>query len=129
MYQNRPRRFRRRTNGRSHHSRDSGDMKMRLRPNSFSDGPTRNSFRTPQSAEKLLEKYTTLAKEAMSSGDKTLSENYLQHADHFMRTIENKNINQNQNRVQADVKLAVSDKHLTENSDVNQNKTIEEKKE
>ena len=47
-----------------------------------------------QSAEKLFEKYNSLAKEAMSSGDKTLSENYLQHADHFMRIIEDKNKNQ-----------------------------------
>ena len=36
-----------------------------------------------QSPEKLFEKYNALAKEALSSGDKILSENYLQHADHF----------------------------------------------
>ena len=127
MYQNRPRRFRHRSNGRSRQSRDNGDMKMRLRSNSFSSSQTRNRFGTSQSAEKLLEKYNTLAKEALSSGDKTLSENYFQHADHFLRIIENKNINQN--RVQADDKLAVSDKHLVENSGVNQNKTIKEKEE
>ena len=129
MYQNRPRRFRRPSNGRNNQSRNNGDMNVRLRSNSFSDNQTRNRFRTPQSAEKLLEKYTTLAKEALSSGDKTLSENYFQHADHFARIIENKNINQKQNRVQVDEKLVVSDKHLAENSDVNQEKTIEEKKE
>ena len=127
MYQNRPRRFRRHSNGRSRQSRDNGDMKMRLRSDSFSNSETRNRFGTSQSAEKLLEKYNTLAKEALSSGDKTLSENYFQHADHFMRIIENKNINQN--RVQADDKLAVSDKRLFENSGVNQNKTIKEKEE
>ena len=127
MYQNRPRRFRRRSNGRSHQSRDNGDMKMRLRSDSFSTSQTSNRFGTSQSAEKLLEKYNTLAKEALSSGDKTLSENYFQHADHFMRIIENKNINQN--RVQANDKLAVSDKHLVENSAVNQKKTIKEKEE
>jgi len=127
MYQNRPRRFRRRSNGRSRQSHDNGDMQMRLRSDSFSNSQTRNHFRTSQSAEKLFEKYNTLAKEALSSGDKTLSENYFQHADHFMRIIENKNINQN--RVQANDKLAVSDKHLVENSGVNQNKTIKEKEE
>ena len=100
-----------------------------LRSNSFSNSQTRNRFRTPQSAEKLFEKYNTLAKEALTSGDKTLSENYFQHADHFMRIIENKNINQKQNRVQVDDKLVVSDKHLAENSGVNQDKTIEEKEE
>ena len=44
----------------------------------------------------------------MSSGDKTLSENYLQHADHFMRIIEDKNKNQNQ------IKLQVVDKPKNE---------------
>ena len=127
MYQNRPRRFRHRSNGRSRQTRNNGDMKMRLRSDSFSNSQTSKRFRTSQSAEQLFEKYNTQAKEALSSGDKTLSENYFQHADHFLRIIENKNINQN--RVQADDKLAVSDKHLVENSGVNQNKTIKEKEE
>ena len=129
MYQNRPRRFRRHSNGRNHQLRNNGATQTGPRSNSFSNSQTRNHFRIPQSAEKLFEKYNTLAKEALTSGDRTLSENYFQHADHFMRIIENKNINQNQKRVQADDKLAVSDKHLTENNDVNQDKTIEEKKE
>ena len=128
MYQNRPRRFRRHSNGRSRPSRDNDDMKMRLRSDSFSNSQTRNRFGTSQSAEKLLEKYNTLAKEALTSGDKTLSENYFQHADHFMRIIEDKSLNQNQNRVQADIKSTVSDKPSIENSSVNQNKIIEEKK-
>ena len=123
MYQNRPRRFRRHSNGRKHQLHDNGGTQARLRSNSFSSSQTRNHFRTPQSAEKSLEKYNALAKEALSSGDKTLSENYLQHADHFVRIIENKNINQKQNRAQVD------DKHSAENSGVNQDKTIEEKKE
>jgi len=129
MYQNRPRRFRHRSNGRNRQSHDNGDRQIRLRSNSFSNSQTRNHFKTPLSAEKLFEKYNSLAKEALSSGDKTLSENYFQHADHFMRIIENKDINQKQNRVQVDDKLVVRDKHLPENSDVDQNKTIEEKKE
>ena len=48
-------------------------------------------FRNSQNAPKLLEKYNNLAKEALSSGDKILSENYLQHAEHFLRLIESKN--------------------------------------
>ena len=124
MYQNRPRRFiRRHSNGRKHQLRDNEGTQARLRSNSFSNSQTRNHFRTPQSAEKLFEKYNTLAKEALTSGDKTLSENYFQHADHFVRIIENKNINQKQNRAQVD------DKNSAENSSVNQDKTIEEKKE
>ena len=49
-------------------------------------------------AEKLLEKYNGLAKEALSSGDKILSENYYQHADHFLRVIENRNSIQNNSK-------------------------------
>ena len=129
MYQNKPRRFQHRSNGRRRQLHDNGDMKTRLGSNSFSNSQARNHFRTPQSAEKLFEKYNALAKEALSSGDKTLSENYFQHADHFMRIIENKNINQKQNRDQVNDKLVVSDKHLAGNSNVNQDKTIEEKEE
>ena len=129
MYQHKPRRFKRRTDGRSRQPHGNGSLQVRLGSNSFSNNPTRNHFRTPLSAEKLFEKYNTLAKEALTSGDKTLSENYFQHADHFMRIIENKNINQNQNRIQADDKLTVSDKHLAENIDANQDKTIEKKEE
>ena len=93
MYQHKPRRYNRhRSNGRGYQARGDSDVQARLRSNSFSNSQTRNHFRTPQSAEKLLEKYNTLAKEALSSGDKTLSENYFQHADHFVRIIENKKI-------------------------------------
>ena len=127
MYQNRPRRFRPRRNGRKNNLHDNGDIQTLLRSNSFSNNQARNHFRMPQSAEKLFEKYNTLAKEALTSGDKTLSENYFQHADHFMRVIENKNINQNQNRAQANDKQADSDKHLAENSSATKDKTIEKK--
>ena len=127
MFQRKTRRFRRRPNDRAGFSHGNGNAQARLRSNSFSNGQARNKFRPSLSAEKLFEKYNTLAKEAMSSGDKTLSENYLQHADHFMRIIENKNINQKQNRVQVDDKLVVSDKHLAENSDAKQDMNIEEK--
>ena len=45
--------------------------------------PGRNNHNAP----KLIEKYNDLAREALSSGDKILSENYLQHADHFTRVL------------------------------------------
>jgi hypothetical protein len=69
------------------------------RPDSFSNAPG-NNFRPAQSPEKLLEKYSTLAKEAVSSGDRTLSENYLQHADHYMRVIEDRSKNKIPNKVE-----------------------------
>ena len=45
--------------------------------------PGRNNHNAP----KLIEKYNDLAREALSNGDKILFENYLQHADHFMRIL------------------------------------------
>ena len=43
--------------------------------------------RNNHNAPKLIEKYNDLAREALSNGDKILSENYLQHADHFTRIL------------------------------------------
>jgi len=43
--------------------------------------------RNNHNASKLIEKYNNLAREALSSGDKILSENYFQHADHFTRIL------------------------------------------
>ena len=62
----------------------------RLGSSSFSNGRLKNNFRNYQSAEKLVEKYNDLAKEALSSGDRILSENYFQHADHFTRILSEK---------------------------------------
>ncbi len=44
--------------------------------------------RNNHNASKLKEKYNDLAREALANGDKILSENYFQHADHFVRVIE-----------------------------------------
>ena len=38
----------------------------------------------------MIDKYNDLAREAQSNGDKILSENYLQHADHFTRILNEK---------------------------------------
>ena len=50
---------------------------------------------------KLIEKYTELAKEALSNGDKILSENYLQHADHFIRICDKQNSDKMNNEMHA----------------------------
>tara|TARA_B100000029_G_scaffold485969_1_gene539859 strand:- start:229 stop:558 length:330 start_codon:yes stop_codon:yes gene_type:complete len=52
-----------------------------------------NQNRNNQNATKLAEKYTNLAKEALTNGDKILYENYMQHADHFTRIFEEKENN------------------------------------
>ena len=114
MFQSKQRRYRNRSNGRGHRPRDNNSP----RPNSFSNGQSRNKFRPTLSPEKLLEKYSTLAKEAMSNGDKTLSENYLQHADHFTRIIEERNKN----------RFYSKDANTSKTNDVNNNKTNTEEK-
>ena len=126
MFQRKPRRFRRRPNGRSHISHGGINDKTRLRNNSFTDGQPRNNFRTFLSAEKLFEKYSSLAKEAMSSGDKILSENYLQHADHFMRIIEDKNKNRNQNKVSL-VDIPVKNNENLPDNDISKNSELKKK--
>ena len=128
MFQRKPRRFRSRPNGRNQrqhgHSHSHGHMQ---RNNSFSNGHARNNFRPTQSAEKLLEKYNDLAKEAISSGDKTLGENYLQHADHFMRIIEDKNRNKDQVKTNVIEKTVEDTTSTPDNNKINQEDTIKNK--
>tara|TARA_Y100000590_G_scaffold448703_1_gene585773 strand:- start:497 stop:859 length:363 start_codon:yes stop_codon:yes gene_type:complete len=118
------RRFRRRPNGRNHMSRNS---QPRMRTNQFVNGQTRNNFRTSMSVEKSFEKYSSLAKEAMSAGDKTLSENYLQHADHFMRMIEDKNRNRNLTKDNIADKSPEENKSFSESNNKNDKEEIKSK--
>ena len=125
MFQRKPRRFRRRSNDRNNKSHNN--LRSRIRTNQFSNGQSRNSFRPALSAEKSFEKYTSLAKEAMSAGDKTLSENYLQHADHFMRIIEDKNKNRIHTNNNIVDKPTEENKSLAGNNNINQNEKIKNK--
>ena len=68
----------------------------------------KKTTRKNQNAFKLIEKYTELAKEALSRGDKILSENYFQHADHFQRISEKQNLDKLE-RKQTDQKNEVSE--------------------
>ena len=124
MLHRKTRRFRRRSNGRNgmHHN-----SSMRTRTNQFSNVQLRGNFGSQLSAEKLFEKYTSLAKEAMSVGDKTLSENYLQHADHFMRIIEDKNKSRNQMKSNMVDQVKEENKSLSDSISINQNKETENK--
>ena len=84
-------------NNRKNRFKSNGDRNFRKRSlnghknqgefNSNSEFRVRNHGRNNQNASKLIEKYNNLAREALSSGDKILSENYLQHADHFSRVL------------------------------------------
>ena len=63
--------------------------------------------RNNHNASKLIEKYNDLAREASSNGDKILSENYLQHADHFKRILNEQEITR---------KIKISENTINENS-------------
>jgi len=69
-----------------------------------SDFQRKNYGRSNHNASKLVEKYSNLAREALSNGDKILSENYFQHAEHFIRVLEEKEHFSNKNQILKDSK-------------------------
>ena len=58
----------------------------------------KNNGRNNHNAPKLIEKYSNLAREALSNGDKILSENYYQYAEHFIRVLGEKEALYNKNQ-------------------------------
>ena len=90
--------------------------------NSNSDFKHRNPGRNNQNAAKLIDKYNNLAREALSSGDKVLSENYLQHADHFSRVLSmqilNKSQNENNNVIEQNFKKDIEDLNTESKKDI-----------
>ena len=87
-YRNNNRKNRFKSNGeRSFRKRSVNLHKSNNEFNPNSEFKHRNPGRNNQNAAKLIDKYNNLAREALSSGDKILSENYLQHADHFSRVL------------------------------------------
>ena len=75
----------------------------------------RHPGKNNQNAAKLIEKYNDLAREALSNGDKILSENYLQHSEHFSRILisqENSRIhNSNESEVDSSNRIKVETKN------------------
>ena len=74
-------------NDRNFKKRNGNGHKLTGDFNNNSDFKRKNPGRNNQNAAKLIEKYNDLAREALSNGDKILSENYLQHSDHFSRIL------------------------------------------
>ena len=84
-------------NDRNFRKRQNNGHKNHNDFNNNNDFKHRNPGRNNQNAAKLVDKYNNLAREALSSGDKILSENYLQHADHFSRILSMQELNKAQN--------------------------------
>ena len=116
-YKNNHKRQKFRTNGDRSFNRNLENQTIISNTN-FQRKPHRNNN---QSASRLIEKYNNLAREALSSGDKILSENYYQYSDHYLRVANEKEKNQNQ---------ATNDRDRQSNgkSDAMKNEKIEEKK-
>ena len=81
----------------------------------------KNHGRNNHNASKLIEKYSNLAREALSNGDKILSENYFQHAEHFIRVQVEKENSLNKNQILKDSKPNI-ERNNQEKADENQNK-------
>ena len=97
-YRNNNRKNRFKSNGeRNFRKRSINGQKVQNDFNNNSEFRHRNPGRNNQNAAKLIDKYNNLAREALSSGDKILSENYLQHADHFSRILSLQELNKAQN--------------------------------
>ena len=122
--------FRNNNNRRNNFRRNERSFKSNGDRNKFSPSFSNNdSFqrrmpgRNNHNASKLIEKYSNLAREALSTGDKILSENYFQHADHFMRILnerefQKKNIlaSENSSSTQENISNTDEDKVETKNN-------------
>ena len=99
-FKNNFRRNRFRSNGdRNFHKNDNLQKNHQELSNGLTFKRRNHNNRNSINAPKLVEKYKNLAREALSIGDKILSENYLQHADHFIRLSLEKEISRNNNIV------------------------------
>ena len=114
-------------NNRKNRFKSNGDRNFRKRLSNGHKGQSefntnsefrhRNPGRNNQNAAKLVDKYNNLAREALSSGDKILSENYLQHAEHFSRVliIQEKKINSDEknNVIKQDFKQNIEENNTS----------------
>ena len=119
--------FRNNNNRRSNFRRNDRNFKSNGDRQKFSTSySNKDSFqrkapgRNNHNAPKLIEKYNDLAREALSSGDKILSENYFQHADHFTRILNEQEKNRalkdssTNNDVVTPIKITEKEKNLSE---------------
>ena len=120
------------TGRRNNYRRNDRNFKNNgIEKNKFSSNFTNNDTfhrklpgRNNHNAAKLLEKYNDMAREALSTGDKILSENYFQHADHFSRIVADVNTsNKDNNPTQGENQTKI----ITPNVNNNEVSQVEEK--
>ena len=116
-FKNNNRRSRFKSNGDRNFRRNGNGHKNNGDFNNVSSFKRRHPGKNNQNAAKLVEKYNDLAREALSNGDKILSENYLQHSEHFSRILLSQD------------NLKINSENLTDNNVSNQIKTETDLKE
>jgi len=99
---------------RNNHRSDNGKISSDLQ--NGSSFFRKNAGRNNHNAPKLIEKYSNLAREALSNGDKILSENYFQHAEHFIRVLEERGAQFNKGQSSKEI---VSDKKDQDQNNTN----------
>ena len=114
-FKNNFRRNRYRNNGDRSFYKNGSDQKLNSDFSNNSNFRRRDPGRNNQNASKLVEKYTSLAREALSNGDKILSENYFQYAEHFIRILGDQEKMKNDNQKKA----AETDKEVNEENNPN----------
>ena len=114
-YKNNFRRSRFKPNG-DRNFRKRNEHKINGEFNNNLDFIRKNPGRNNQNASKLIDKYNDLAREALTNGDKILSENYLQHADHFARILKSRELAKELN-----LNLSNTDKTTSKNNNYNEN--------
>ena len=77
-----------------------------------------------QSASRLIEKYTNLAREALTTGDKILSESYYQFSDHYLRVLNERE--KNQSSINFDKEKSINEK--SESDKASKDQKFDEKK-
>ncbi len=117
MNNNRRRNFRSRPQ-KNNFRRRNGSMGSNPRSNFSTNGNmnfNRNgSMSNPHNVEKTMIKFQQLAKDAQSSGDPVLVENYLQHADHYSRRLAELNLKNNESSSYVEKNTVATDTQLKE---------------
>ena len=76
------------------------------------------SMNNIHNVEKTMQKYQQLAKDAQSNGDPVLAQNYLQHADHYLRRF-----NELNDKRETSVEKTISEEKLIDKEEVKVNES------
>src|ERR1700759_428542 len=76
-----------RQRGRNRNGGGGGNKPQQHNANRAFDSNGPEGIKVRGNAQHVFEKYQQLARDAQSSGDRVLAENYLQHAEHYFRVI------------------------------------------